>query len=75
MNEIFSEVITTGGNPPGANQIVQKDVFPIAIKISSLSLTERFFRFQEIEKIPLWVLLLAPVRNKIKNMASTLTGL
>ena len=51
MNEIFSEVITTGDNSPGVNQIVQKDVFPIAIKINQLSLAERFFRFQEISFI------------------------
>lgn len=47
MNEIFSEVISPGVKSPETNQIVQKDVFPIAIKISSLSLVERFFRFQE----------------------------
>lgn len=51
MNEIFSEVITTDGSSPVANQIVQKDVTPIAIKLSTLSLSEKFFRFQQKEFI------------------------
>lgn len=60
MNEIFSEVITTGVNSNGGNQIVQKDVSPIAIKVSSISLVEKFFRFQEKKYI---------YENRIKSNA------
>lgn len=47
MNEVFSEVIKVGSNPPNESQIVQKNVTPIALKISRLSLAEKYFRFQE----------------------------
>ncbi|HAT3892528.1 hypothetical protein SC404_14265 [Legionella pneumophila serogroup 1] len=60
MNEVFSEVITTGVNSNGGNQIVQKDVSPIAIKVSSISLVEKFFRFQEKKYI---------YENRIKSNA------
>ncbi len=43
MTEFFSEV----KNNKGENQVVQRDIVPISIKLSTLSLVERFFRFQD----------------------------
>lgn len=43
MTEFFSEV----KNNSGENQIIQRDIIPISIKLNTLSLTERFFRFQD----------------------------
>ncbi|OGT35672.1 MAG: hypothetical protein A3F11_07135 [Gammaproteobacteria bacterium RIFCSPHIGHO2_12_FULL_37_14] len=43
MAEFFSEV----KNNKGENQIIQRDIIPIAIKLNTLSLVERFFRFQD----------------------------
>lgn len=47
MTEFFSEV----RNNAGENQIIQRDIVPISIKLSTLSLVERFFRFQDSEFI------------------------
>lgn len=44
MTEFFSEV----RNVKGESQIVQRNVAPIAIKLSTLSLIERYFGFQDI---------------------------
>lgn len=43
MSEFFSEV----KNNKGESNIVQRDIVPISIKLSTLSIVERFFRFQE----------------------------
>ncbi|OGT38342.1 MAG: hypothetical protein A3F11_05820 [Gammaproteobacteria bacterium RIFCSPHIGHO2_12_FULL_37_14] len=43
MTEFFSEV----KNSAGDNQIIQRDIVPISVKLSTLSLIERFFRFQD----------------------------
>lgn len=43
MTEFFSEV----RNERGESQQIQRDVVPIAIKLSTLSLAERFFKFRD----------------------------
>jgi hypothetical protein len=43
MTEFFSEV----KNNKGENQTIQRDVVPIAIKLNTLSLIERYFKFQD----------------------------
>ena len=40
---VFSEV----KNNKGESNVVQRDIVPISIKLSTLSIVERFFRFQE----------------------------
>lgn len=43
MTEFFSEV----KNDKGESQIVQRDVVPISVKLSTLSIIERYFRFHD----------------------------
>lgn len=43
MTEFFSEV----KNDRGESQTVQRDVVPISLKLSTLSIVERYFRFQD----------------------------
>lgn len=51
MNQMFSEVISIGDFTSDNKQIVQRDMNPIAIKLSLLSLTDAFIRFQETKFI------------------------
>lgn len=43
MTEFFSEV----KSEKGENQIIQRDVVPISVKLNTLSIVERYFRFQD----------------------------
>ena len=54
MTEFFSEV----KNNKGESQVIQRDITPIAIKLNTLSLTERFFRFRESSFVKNWQIML-----------------